>query len=114
MPRWAESPEDALKSSFQDIVQHRPVDLGRLQTLQEPLERCSASFAASPPDQTRQDRAVSAERVIGPAPEHRLRRQTQIQQDLLPLRSETGRQPGKLPVRWNPLENRVWDLPGVC
>lgn len=90
------------------------MDLGRLQTLQEPLERGSASFAAPPPDQTRQNRTMSAERVIGPAPEHRLRRQTQIQQDLLPLRSKTIRQPGQLPVRWNPLENRVRDPAGVC
>lgn len=75
----------------QDLPQHRTVDLGRLQALQQPVHSGSAALLAPPLNQASQNCSVVATWVIELAPKHSLRRQTEVQQDRLRFSPQPGR-----------------------
>lgn len=85
-----------------------------LQAAQKPPQRGPPPAGPPPQNQAVQNRRPGVQVVIGPAPVHRFRGHTQVQQNRLRFGTESLRQPGQLPVRRNPLQNRVRDPGGVA
>lgn len=65
--------EQVLVCEVQDLLQHRTVHLGCLQTLQQPEHSGFATLPAPPLNQASQNCPVVATRMIKLAPKHSLR-----------------------------------------